>query len=306
MSEEVKAEVIEENSLAVKFSPASISSNFKELDAYIESVLATYADVDIDINDTEQVKHAKRERAYLNSLAKELDDKRKAIKREYEKPYKAFEDQVKAITAKIKNTSAKLDIKVKEAEQMAKNAREDALREHYEEFAPLLVPVVPFDAILDPKWLNKSFGEVKAQEELEAKVTKIATDWESLKKLDLEFYDVAEAEFFRTLDIAQAINYNNKLVKDRDAINDLKAEMEAPEEEPQEAPEEPEPAPQPAPKPAPAPQPTEVATPWVIIIDAMTRSQAMEVGRTLHDHGVTGVFKQGILADVYMREVQNV
>lgn len=300
MNEEVQAEVIEENGLTVTFSPASISSNFKALDAHVEGILATYADVDIDINDTEQVKHAKRERAYLNSLAKELDDKRKAIKREYEKPYKAFEDQVKAITAKIKNTSAKLDLKVKEAEQMAKDAREDALREHYEEFAPLLVPVVPFEEILEPKWLNKSFGEVKAQEELEAKVTKVATDWESLKKLDLEFYDVSEAEFFRTLDIAQAINYNNKLVKDRDAINDLKAEMEAPEEETQHI----EPAPEPAPQ--PAPQHAEVATPWVIIIDSMTRSQAMEVGKTLHDHGVTGVFKQGILADVYMREIQNV
>lgn len=303
MSEKVEAVVIEEqNGLSVSFSPASITANFKTLNKRVDELLSAY-DAEIDINDKEQIKTAKHDRAYLNSIAKEIDERRKAIKREYEKPLKDFESQVSTITSKIKEVSSQIDAKVKEAEQIAKDRKENELQEHYEAYAGLLAPVVPFSRLMNPKWLNKSFNIVKAKEELEAKVDRVASDWESLKKLNLDFYDMAEANFFETLDIASAIAYNDKLVSDRQKIEEMKAEIE---EEPVEAiPETPiQEIPQ-APIPV-APildAPVEIPCPWVVVISSATTSQAREAGKILGSVGITGSFKRGTLAEVYAREV---
>lgn len=303
MSEKVEAVVIEEqNGLSVSFSPASITANFKALNERVDELLSAY-DAEIDITDKEQIKTAKHDRAYLNSIAKEIDERRKAIKREYEKPLKDFESQVATITSKIKEISSQIDAKVKEAEQIAKDRKEGELQEHYEAYAGLLAPVVPFSRLMNPKWLNKSFNIVKAKEELEAKVDKVASDWESLKKLNLDFYDMAEANFFETLDIASAIAYNDKLVSDRQKIEEMKAEIE---EEPVEAiPETPiQEIPQ-APIPV-APildAPVEIPCAWVVVIPSATTSQAREAGKILGSVGITGSFKRGTLAEVYAREV---
>lgn len=315
MAEKVEAVVVEENDgLSVTFSPATLSANFEALNNRVDEILKVYENATFDINDENQVKQAKKERAYLNGMYKELDERRKAIKREYEKPLKDFEVQVSAVTSKIKKVSSEIDTIVKEAEQIAKDNKFNQLKEYYEEFAELLVPVVPYERIANEKWLNKSFKLDKAKEELEAKVEKIASDWESLKKLNLDFYDMAEAHFFEHLDLGEAVKYNDKLVADRQKIEQLKEDMAYCQEPIEEPIEEPEPvieqaieepvevAPQAPPvKPAP-PIEQEVSCSWVIVIDSATRSQAIEIGKILGERGITGVFKRGTLYEVYQRE----
>ena len=117
----------------------------------------------------ENVKAAKRDRAYLNGIAKEIDERRKAVSREYTKPLAAFEDRCKAVAGIAKQAADGIKAQLDEAEEERQLRAYAKLREHYEEFAGLLAPVVPYERFHEKQWTNKTFGEVKAFKALEAK-----------------------------------------------------------------------------------------------------------------------------------------
>lgn len=226
----VEAEIIEEDlakagELAVSFSPGVLSANFSALEAYVDGILETYKDWEPSADSQEDVKQCATHRKYLNGLAKQIDERRKAVKNEYLRPLNSFEADCNRIRDKVKDVSTRLNDVEKEADEARKSQKEEELREHYEGYAGLLAEVVPYGKIADPKWLNKTPTLEKAKIELEEKVDKAAADWETLKRLNLEFFEQAEIQFFNTLDLGQATAYADKLAEDARKIEAMKAEM---------------------------------------------------------------------------------
>lgn len=308
MPEEVKAEVIE-NDLQLTGDAEALKEGILAINAKIEKAAKALADYEIADEALASLSYsdAKRYEQDISKLINEADNERKAFKSAYNKPLNEIERRFKEAMEPAKALHARYKEQRVNAEQEEKDAKEAELRAHYEEFAELLAPVVPYEKLHDPKWLNRSVKVADAMAELEAKVNRIAADWESLKTLDLEFFDQAEAAFFSSLDLAAAVSYNAKLVEDRRKIEELKAAMAPePEPEPEPAPEpEPEPKPAPAPMqtPKPAPAPTfEQPEPMVMVIDSCTVSQAKEIGRFCGSLGVTGKFVRGTLSQAYEKE----
>ena len=327
--QQVEAEVIEAEAttLEVTYTEATIASNMDALEAHVRKVVADYEGATYDLTSAQAVKEAKHDRGYLNGIKREIEERRKAVKREYNKPLDAFERRCRQITAIIDESSDAIKAQLDEAEQARKDALYSRLQQHYEEFAGLLVPVVPYERLHEAQWLNKTFGEVKAYEALEAKVSKLAGDWEMLKsQFEGEpFYAEAERELFTTLDLGAALAAARKAAEENARIAELKAAM-APEPDPEPEPEsEPtaEPEPMPAPAPMPAQQPAPVAapaptaapvpapvaasgpaTPCVMVIDSATTEQMRSIGRFAGSIGVTGVFKRGTLEQAYERTIR--
>ncbi len=331
-AESVRAEVIEDEaeSLAVEYVRLErIEANFDALEAHVRRVVSDYEGATYDLTNKEAVKAAKRDRSYLNGLKKEIDERRKAVKREYSKPLEAFESRCKAVTGIIDEASEGIKAQLDRAEQERQDAAYAALQEHYEEFAGLLVPVVPYERLHEAQWLNKTFGERKAFAALEAKVAKLDGDWKTLKtQFEGEpFYADAERELFATLDLGAALTAARKAAEESARIAELKAAME-PEPEPvesgdredeQPAPmpmqetayapepmpmqEQPAPAPAPMPaQPAPAPCPApEAGEPWTVTVPSATRSQMQAVAAALKAQGVAGTIMRGTVAQVYER-----
>lgn len=310
MSEAVEAVVIEPeeaSELTVAYSPAVIEANFDALEAHVRKLVADYEDATYDMSKDENVKAAKRDRTYLNGIAKQIDERRKAVAREYTAPLAAFEDRCKAVAGIAKQAADGIKAQLDDAEAERQARAYAKLQEHYEEFAGLLAPVVPYERFHERQWLNKTFGEAKAFKALEAKVERLAQDWETLKAQfqGEPFYDEAERELFATLDLGAAITAAHKAEEERRRIAELKAAMEpepAEETEPEaEAPEQvanwwacggivepeacpvppeewqdPQPAsmaayePQPAPAPAPPAPPAPVPAPVAMAGDPWT------------------------------------
>lgn len=332
---EAEAEVIEEptDQLVVRFSPASIEANFAALDAYVDRLLAPYSDASYDLTTAEAIKLAKSDRKYLNGLFKDIDERRKAVKREYSRPLDEFDARVGAITVKIKAASDRIKRELDDAEEARRAQKYAELAEHYEGFAGLLAPVVPYSRLHEDQWLNKTFSFVKACDELDAKVEKVAADWETLKgQGDMPHYELAEREFFKTLDLGAALTAARTAAEEDERIAELKQAMEPPAEE--QAPEwgdavpvvmeggdnhgtteetygdEPvpprpvEPAPiDPAPPAPPAPVEADAPRPWVMVIPSATRAQIMALARDARVYGITGEMKSGTLAQVYERSI---
>ena len=310
--QQVEAEVIETEAttLEVTYAEATIASNMDALEAHVKKVVADYEGATYDLTSAQAIKEAKHDRSYLNGIKKEIDERRKAVKREYNKPLDAFERRCKQITAIIDESTDAIKAQLDEAEQTRKDALYSRLQQHYEEFAGLLVPVVPYERLHEAQWLNKTFGEIKAQQALEAKVSDVARDWETLKAQQeaMPHYADAEREFFRTLDLGAALNAARLADEEDQRIAELKAAM-APEPEPEPMPEpEPEPieipAPVPMSAPMPAPMPAPVAEPleaWTVEVPRATRSQMQALASTLKAQGITGSIRRGTPAQVAAR-----
>lgn len=310
--QQVEAEVIETEAttLEVTYTEATIASNMDALEAHVKKVVTDYNGATYDLTSAQAIKDAKHDRSYLNGIKKEIDERRKAVKREYNKPLDAFERRCKQITAIIDESTDAIKAQLDEAEQTRKDALYSRLQQHYEEFAGLLAPVVPYERLHEPQWLNKTFGEIKAQQALEAKVSDVARDWETLKAQQeaMPHYADAEREFFRTLDLGAALNAARLADEEDQRIAELKAAM-APEPEPEPMPEpEPEPieipAPVPMSAPMPAPMPAPVAEPleaWTVEVPRATRSQMQALASTLKAQGITGSIRRGTPAQVAAR-----
>ena len=308
--QQVEAEVIEAEAttLEVTYTEATIASNMDALEAHVKKVVADYEGATYDLTSAQAIKEAKHDRSYLNGIKKEIDERRKAVKREYNKPLDAFERRCKQITAIIDESTDAIKAQLDEAEQTRKDALYSRLQQHYEEFAGLLAPVVPYERLHEPQWLNKTFGEIKAQQVLETKVSDVARDWETLKAQQeaMPHYADAEREFFRTLDLGAALNAARLADEEDQRIAELKAAM-APEPEPEPMPEpepEPMPAPAPMPTPMPAPMPAPVAEPleaWTVEVPSATRSQMQALASVLKAQGITGSIRRGTPAQVAAR-----
>ena len=318
-AENVVAEVIEEqdaSSLTVAYKPSVIEANFDALEAHVRKTVEAYDGATYNLTKKENIAEAKHDRSYLNGLKKEIDERRKAVKREYSKPLDAFEKRCKQITAIIDESTDAIKAQLDEAEQTRKDALYSRLQQHYEEFAGLLAPVVPYERLHEPQWLNKTFGEIKAQQALEAKVSDVARDWETLKAQQeaMLHYADAEREFFRTLDLGAVLNAARLADEEDQRIAELKAAM-APEPEPEPMPEPepepieiPEPEPMPAPVPMPAPMPEPMPAPaaepleaWTVEVPSATRSQMQALASVLKAQGITGSIRRGTPAQVAAR-----
>lgn len=316
---EVEAEVVGGEELSVQYKPASIDANFDDLEERVRKMVADYEGAVYDMSKDENVAAAKRDRAYLNGIVKQIDERRKAVKREYTKPLAAFEDRCKRIAGIAGGAADAIKAQLDEAEERRRDAAYAILKGYYEEVADLLAPVVPYERVHDEKWLNKSFGEVRAKRAVDERVGRLASDWESLKarRGGMRHYEEAERELFRTLDLGAALAAARAADEEDARIAEMKAAIEpepatpepapepAPAREPRRAPE-PQPAPAPVPQPEPqriiAPVPGEERKPWVVIIPSATRTDMLALAKLLAQTNVDGVIKQGSLALVAMRE----
>ena len=291
----LEAEVIEEEAkeLAVEYSAPSISANFDALEAHVRKIVSEYDGAKYDLTDKIVLAGAKNDRAYLNSLKGEIETRRKAVKKAYCMPLDAFEARCKGITSIIDGAAQNIKAQLDQAEEERKAFIYGNLKAHYEEFAELLAPVVPYEQLHEKQWLNKSFGQVKAEKALDAKVSAVARDWETLKSQSgMAHYEEAEREFFRTLDLGAALNAARRATEYEERIAEMKAAMEPAPIEPahvEPAPIEPQPAPA-------APQPTgqreEPLCDWTIEVRGATRSQMEEVAKLLRARGITGLIQK--------------
>lgn len=324
----VEAELIEDSGeeLAVRMVPGVLDANFDALEANVDRILADYEGWEPSADSSDDVEQCARTRKYLNGLAGEIDERRKAVKREYTKPLAEFEARANHVRDRIKEVSARLQDVEKRADEARRLKKRLELVDEYEEIAPVLFPVVPYDRIADPKWLNKQPGVEACKRELAERVAKVAADLEVLCGLDLPFADQAEMRFFDTLDLGQATAWSAKLVADKEKLDRLKEEQAAMRAEP--APEPmpmieskavpepmpmipskavPEPMPMIPPSPAPAqepiiaPDPSEERRPWVVVVPEATRSDMQGLAKLLKMSDVSGSIHAGTLDQVYRK-----
>lgn len=233
------------------FTPAVITADWETIERNVAKMLEPYEGVTAETASMMNLTEAKACCADLRRISKELNDGRKRIKAEYNKPLKEFEDRIKAIDARIKEPLEVIDEAVKIEQQRERDMRYDILRSAYEDYAPALAAAVDFDRIMQTQWLNKSMSEKKAISLMEEAVSGIAEEHQTFERIkgSLRFPEECEHTFWETLSVSEATKRNIALIEQAQRLAAMKAEM------PQQ--EQPEIAPMAEPKPACDPEPAE-------------------------------------------------
>lgn len=178
--------------------------NFEELNAQLDAQLEKYRGLTFT---DDQMPEAKKTRATLNRVAKEINDRKIAVKKEFCEPYERFEDQAKILIGKIKDVSGAIDQQVKDYE----TAKKDAKRKQISDWWKLNGDAnVPIEKVFDERWLNTTCSDARWKSELEETKTRIRNQIYTItmmaEDVGPEKLDFLLAEYMKKLSLEDAVS----------------------------------------------------------------------------------------------------
>lgn len=198
------------NNFELNITKGSISTNLDTLKQELEEIAKNYEGVVVS-EDT--IPLAKKDLASLRALVKEVEDRRKAVKKEWNQPYADFEAEVKNALAIINKPIDLINEQLKEFELQRKADKEQHVREIYAENIREYEEYLPFSEIFDEKWLNVSTTDKDIIFDINAKLTQVKIDLEAIKALQSEFEDeVIKAYKESGNQLSTAIQRNTQLI----------------------------------------------------------------------------------------------
>lgn len=161
----------------------TLEDKLAKLKKNVDEKLADYVDVK-RIEKDEDFKAAKKYRAAVNDVKKPIEAQRKAAKKKYSDLLKTFDKTIGEITAPIDALSDEYKAEIDRYDGECRARRLAALSGHYYDLAGEMGPLVPYERIADDRWLNASFGEVKAKNIIERRVGELLHQFKFVNGLD--------------------------------------------------------------------------------------------------------------------------
>ena len=212
------------NELDYSLTPAEIVTNFDEVKNGIENMMQAYAGLEVT---EENIPERKRDVATLRKIKKAVDDKRKEVKKEFEKPLKAFESRCKELTGlidtEIDHINAGLD--AFEAARVAE--KRVKIQKLYDENIEGSAAFLPLEKVFDRKWLNKTCSDKEIIADIQQARLTVEHDLQVLRTASGEYYDIC-AEVYKCNGLAMAMQRLNDLRTARErAEADLRADLKS-------------------------------------------------------------------------------
>ena len=196
--------------------------NFDELNRQLDEQLAKYDDLtftDAEMND------AKKVRANLNKVAKVINDRKIAVKKEFCEPYERFADQAKALTGKIQAVSGKIDQQVKDFEARQKEAKRQQIADWWEANG---IKGVQLRRVWDERYLNTGYSEQAWIADLSAKKERTRQELAVISQMTpAEKVDWCLSRYLQSLDLAETFSAWEREQESRRQAEEMKARLEA-------------------------------------------------------------------------------
>lgn len=199
----------------------TLTTNALQLHDYVAATLERYTPENYS---EENVDQAKADRAILNKAAKELNDRRIQIEREWNAPLQEFKGIVGDTVKMIADWSAKIDAVVKGVESKAKAEKRAAIEELWERKG---ITLLPLSKLWDDKWLNKTKRLPAVEKEIGEKLLKIEAELDTLATVDTEDGEVLRAYYLDCLDLQRTLAYSATLKANRQRLQEEQARRQA-------------------------------------------------------------------------------
>ena len=199
----------------------TLTTNALQLHDYVAATLERYTPENYSEDNVDQ---AKADRAILNKAAKELNDRRIQIEREWNAPLAEFKGIVGDTVKMISEGSAKIDAVVKGVESKAKAEKRAAIEQLWERKG---ITLLPLSKLWDERWLNKTKRLPAIEKEIGEKLLKIEAELDTLAAVDTEDGDVLRAYYLDCLDLQRTLAYSATLKNNRQRLQEEQARRQA-------------------------------------------------------------------------------
>ncbi|MER2001208.1 MAG: DUF1351 domain-containing protein [Carnobacterium inhibens] len=163
----------------VDFTPSKIViNNEDELTKTIEDYAAKYKGLVVN---EEDVNDAKKVRAEMRGVAKSLDDKRKEVKKEYNKPLALFEKRIKKLTETIQEVITPIDEGIKNLEERERLSKQKEIETQVTILLEEQSDYIKESFLHNPKWLNKTVAMKKVAEEVAEQIKLLQKEEQQIK-----------------------------------------------------------------------------------------------------------------------------
>lgn len=204
----------------------AIRWNETEVQQNLTEMLAAYTG---RVYTPDTIKDAKADRAAVNKLDKQLSDAARSAKAFYMKPLEEFLQSAKQMQGQCKAVSGAIDQQVKAVEEAERQDKQDALRAVYADCIGELRELIPFDRLLVPQWLNKTYDLAKASRELRKSVETRREELRLIRETCGEDAEACTTEYLRELNLNAALVEHSRRQNALDAQRRAEAERMAAE-----------------------------------------------------------------------------
>lgn len=204
---------------AIRWNEAEVQQNLAEM-------LAAYTG---RVYTADDIKDAKTDRAAVNKLDKQLSDAARSAKAFYMKPLEDFLQSTKQMQTQCKAVSGAIDQQVKAVEEAERQDKQDALQAVYTDCIGELRELIPFDRLLVPQWLNKTYDLAKASRELRKSVETRREELKIIRDTCGEDAEACTTEYLRELNLNAALVEHSRRQNARDAQRRAEAERKSAE-----------------------------------------------------------------------------
>lgn len=199
----------------------TLTTNALQLHDYVAATLERYTPENYSEDNVDQ---AKADRAILNKAAKELNDRRIQIEREWNAPLAEFKGIVGDTVKMISDGSAKIDAVVKGVESKAKAEKRAAIEELWDRKG---ITLLPLSKLWDERWMNKTKRLPAIEKEIGEKLLKIEAELDTLAAVDTEDGDTLRAYYLDCLDLQRTLAYSATLKANRQRLQEEQARRQA-------------------------------------------------------------------------------
>lgn len=130
---------------------------------------------------------------------------------------------IKKMQAQCAQVSGAIDTQVKAVEQAEREEKASSLRLVYRDSIGELEPLIPFERLLVPQWLNKTYDLNKATKDLRQAIEDIKSDMEAIRDTCDEDVEACTTEYLKSLSINEAMREHNRREKSRAAQREAEA-----------------------------------------------------------------------------------
>ena len=223
--EKENKEPMSENMMPIaeaKVGTISWQSQIEYLVKYTNGVVEKYDNL---VFTDEEMPIAKKDRADLASIVKEIDSVRMNIKKAWMKPYEEYEDKIKEQVNRVKECRDKIDIQVKDYELHIKEEKRERIKKWWSENANKQIAL---DKVWDDKYLNLTCKDAEWQKDLKTKADKISSDILAIMQFDNSEgkLDFCLKEYTDSLDLGIALASWEKELTKRKLAEEYKAKIE--------------------------------------------------------------------------------
>ncbi|MCF7945936.1 MAG: DUF1351 domain-containing protein [Spirochaetia bacterium] len=205
--------------------PGEIRNNLNTFIKEVEKVAASYQGLVFDQDD---IKPAKKAVAELRKYKKDIEDRRKKVKRDWLAPYDAFEKEVKKATSCIDKAITPISQQISEAEQQRIEDKKESIHKLKETVfadspAKSFIDASWFD---ETRWLNSTVSLKKIEEELEVKKLHIQNDLTAIQNTNTAYTQRLLEEYRRHGDLSAAIGQVEALKEEAAEAKKLQEELD--------------------------------------------------------------------------------